>query len=136
MTKSGKTGSVVVLFLALLWLGVGAAGAQDAERMKPGELKQCIESGDPSILVVDVQPKSVYEKGHIKGAVSFPWQADLKNSGPLPREKTLILYCDCGQEEDSLDVATQLKYKFGYEKVKVLEGGWTAWQKLGYPVEK
>ncbi|MEN6638513.1 MAG: rhodanese-like sulfurtransferase, partial [Smithella sp.] len=33
-------------------------------------------------------------------------------------------------------VATQLMEKWGYTKVKTLEGGWSGWLKLGYPTEK
>jgi rhodanese-related sulfurtransferase len=60
----------------------------------------------------------------------------LKNAGDLPKDKTLILYCDCSHEEDSMDVAGQLKDKWGYTNIKLLEGGWSNWLKLGYPTEK
>jgi rhodanese-related sulfurtransferase len=85
---------------------------------------------------VDVQPKGAYDLGHIKGAINFPWASNLKSPGDLPRDPTLILYCDCTHEEDSLDVATQLKEKWGYTNIKILEGGWSKWQKVGYPTEK
>ena len=112
------------------------AFAQEFAHISPEALKKLIESGDSTILVVDVQPKEAYVLGHIKGAINFPWASDLKNAGDLPRDKTLVLYCDCTHEEDSQDVATQLKEKWGYTHIKLLEGGWSGWQKLGYPTEK
>jgi rhodanese-related sulfurtransferase len=122
---------------AAVWLAGGLAWAQEFDPITPEALKKMIDSGDPSVVIVDVQPKSVYDLGHIKGAVNFPWAQALKSSGDLPMDKTLVLYCDCGAEGgDSLDTALQLKDRWGYSKIKLLEGGWSKWQQLGYPVEK
>jgi rhodanese-related sulfurtransferase len=122
--------------VAVVWVAGGFGWAQEFGHVTPEALKKMIESGDKTILVVDVQPKVAYDLGHIQGAVNFPWEQDLKGNGNLPRDKTLILYCDCGQEEDSTDVATQLKDKWGYTNIKLLEGSWSMWRQLGYPVEK
>jgi len=130
---------VMAAFLGLgaaVWLAGGVLWAQEFGHVTPEELKKMIESRDPGVLVVDVQPKAVYDLGHIQGAVNFPWEQDLKSNGNLPRDKTLILYCDCGQEEDSIDVATQLRDKWGYTNIKLLEGSWSMWRQLGYPAEK
>ena len=133
-----------------------AASAAEIRYIKAEELKRLIESNDSTILVVDVQPKVAYELGHIKGSVNFPWTMNIDGPANLPRDKTLILYCDCGPtvdssdilhglteksgfcsaDDDSTDVADQLMTKFGYENIKVLEGGWSRWIQLGYPVEK
>ncbi len=136
-----KRREIKILVALTVWLGLfGMAGqsllAEEFAKVKAEDLKQRIESGDPTILVVDVQPPGVYKQGHIKGAVNFPWAADLKNPGGLPRDKTLILYCDCPHEEDSQDAANQLSEKWGYGNIKLLEGGWSNWVKMGYPTEK
>jgi len=135
-TLSGR----VLIFLLALVMAVGVLGsllwAQNFDHITPEALKKLIEGSDKGILIVDVQPKGAYDVGHIKGAINFPWASDLKNAGDLPKDKTLILYCDCSHEEDSLDVATQLTEKWGYTNIKVLEGGWSNWLKLGYPMEK
>jgi rhodanese-related sulfurtransferase len=124
-----------VLVLTVLSLSI-CASAQDIPQVKPEELKKLIESGDQSIVIVDVQPKGAYDMGHVKGAVNFPWAPTLKSNGNLPKNKTLILYCDCAHEEDSTEVATQLKEKYGYTNIKLLEGGWSKWREAGYPMEK
>jgi rhodanese-related sulfurtransferase len=95
-----------------------------------------IESKKITFVVVDVQPKGAYELGHIKGAINFPWSSDITSPGKLPKNKMLILYCDCAHEEDSADTAKQLTIKFGFTNVKTLQGGWSGWQKLGYSMEK
>ncbi len=125
----------MVLAFAVLALSTYSF-AQDIPQIKPEELKKLIESGDQSIVIVDVQPKGAYDMGHVKGAVNFPWAPTLKSNGDLPKDKTLILYCDCAHEEDSTDVATQLKESFGYTNIKLLDGGWSRWREAGYPMEK
>jgi len=131
-----KRAAVLFIMVALMWLTAAWVYAEDFAHISPEALKKLIESGDRCILIVDVQPKEAYVLGHIKGAINFPWESDLKNPGDLPRDKTLILYCDCTHEEDSQDVAAQLKEKWGFTNIKLLEGGWSGWQKLGYPIEK
>ena len=132
----GRNLVILTTMIALLWIGSYALRAQELGHITADDLKKSIASGDKSILIVDVQPKGAYELGHIKGAINFPWASDLKNAGDLPKDKTLILYCDCSHEEDSMDVAGQLKDKWGYTNIKLLEGGWSNWLKLGYPAEK
>jgi len=145
-----------VVSIAVVISAATPVQAAEIQQMKPGELKKLIESNDPTILVVDTQPKGAYDLGHIKGAVNFPWALDIKSPGNLPRDKMLILYCDCAHAEDSpnltiqltnkeescapgddsIDVAQQLMDKFDYKNIKVLEGGWSKWQQLGYPIDK
>ena len=133
--RSAVVAVAVVVGLTFGFLALSAQAA-DIQQVKPEDLKSMIEKKEPGFVVVDVQPKGAYDLGHVKGAINFPWTADVKNPGRLPKNKILILYCDCGHEEDSTDTAQQLVTKFGYTNVKILEGGWSGWQKLGYPVEK
>ncbi len=126
----------LAVLAAVLTMTVLTSSAADIQQIKPDELKKLIESNDPNILVVDVQPKGAYDLGHIKGAVNFPWASEIRSPASLPRNKTLILYCDCAHEEDSTDVAEQLMKKFRYTNIKLLEGGWSNWLKLGYPTDK
>ncbi len=127
---------ILIITLSLLLLTPVRLWASELEHISPGDLKRLIESGEKGFLVVDVQPQGAYKTGHIKGAINFPWQPDLSSNGNLPKDKMLVLYCDCTHEEDSIDSATQLKEKWDYTNVKLLEGGWSGWRTLGYPVEK
>jgi rhodanese-related sulfurtransferase len=103
--------------------------------VKCDELKKMIDSKADDFLVVSNDPQESYDEGHIPGAVSFPWENNLKVPVTLPRNRTLILYCSCAHEEDSNDTAAKLA-KFGYRNIKVLEGGLLKWLDLKYPVEK
>ena len=134
--KKLLTMMVMVGFLvATLVISSSTASAQEIARIKADELKKMIES-KADLVIVDTQPKGAYDIGHIKGAINLPWAKDIKDPKKLPKNKLLVLYCDCGHEEDSIDVATQLMNKWGYSNMKILEGGWSGWMKLGYPTEK
>lgn len=137
MRKEVQKISLGVWFvLAALTLAAVPAAALEIGKVPATEVKQMIESGRTDFLVVDVQPKEVYDIEHVKGAISFPLDEGYKTPGSLPKDKLLILYCACSHDEDSTEAATQLIQKFGYKNVKLLEGGWIHWAQQKYPVER
>jgi len=111
------------------------AMAQQApiEFIAPADVKQLLENKAQTFVLVDTQPDEAYQAAHIPGAVSFPWVEQIKPPISLPRNKTLILYCPCNHDEDSIDMTKKLRM-FGYFNTKVLEGGWYKWVELKYPV--
>ncbi len=126
---------VAILIVLSMWL-IGTNGlAQEIRPITPEALNELMEKKDDTFLIVDTQPQAAYKIGHIKGAINFPWAPEIK-SPDLPRDRILVLYCDCTHEEDSIDLAKQLLRDWEYVYVRVLKGGWSQWQKLGYPVEK
>ena len=142
MKESVKLTSVLLLLFSGILattfaIFISSASSVELQHISAEELKKLVESKS-NILVVDVQPKAAYEIGHIKGAINFPWTKEVSGPVKLPRNKPLVIYCDCTHEEDSIDVATQLIQKFGYDSnsIKVLTGGWSGWVKLGYETEK
>ena len=99
--------------------------------MPPDELKKLIDQHSTDIVIVDTAAAPIWEDEHIPGAVNFPYSKNITAPVPLPREKTLVIYCACKDHEDSTDVARQLSL-LGYRKVKVLKGGWFKWLDLKY----
>jgi rhodanese-related sulfurtransferase len=127
---------IAVIIVPSIWLMCINVWAQEIRYITPEALKELIEKDDDTILTVDEQPEAAYKMGHIKGAINFPWAPEIKSAGDLPRDRILVLYCDCVNEEDSTDMAKQLLRNWEYVYVRVLKGGWSQWQKLGYPIEK
>lgn len=125
----GLAGGLVVLWL----LGMsGTAGAVGF--ISPAELNERL--GDPGLVILDVSPPGTYATydRKIKGAGrELPGQVD-EWYRKYPPEKTLVLYCHCHDEFASRRVA-QLLEMLGRTKVLVLQGGWEAWEKAGYPTE-
>lgn len=90
-------------------------------------------------IFVDCRLKEDFDSGHIKGAVSLPWE-EFEQYYPqlestLLKSREIIAYCDGTECELSLLLARELT-ELGYESVKVFFGGWLEWTKVGLPVEK
>jgi len=112
-------------------------------RIDPDTAKQSIEAG--TAVVIDLTSPLIGSavKGRIPGAV---WvspkevldrnrhSADLVKDLPeLPRDKTIIAYCTCPDEEASARLTRVLRQE-GYD-AWMLVGGLPAWRAAGYPME-
>ena len=131
---------VALLSLWMVFSMVGtvhAAMQGDVPRISIQDLKKMMDDGTP-VTIIDVQPKDIYETGHIKGAISIPWKSQiaLEDVWSLPSDQLTVTYCDCGPgESDSADVANQLS-NFGFDNVKVLKDpSIRGWKELKYPME-
>ncbi|MBI2838878.1 MAG: rhodanese-like domain-containing protein [Acidobacteria bacterium] len=92
---------------------------------------------DAGALFVDARTAEEYAAGHIQGAVNLPtnhYDDELPAVAARLEGMTLIVYCDGGACEASLQVARRL-LKSGYAPVVVFTGGWPEWQGAGYPTE-
>jgi len=129
------------LAVSLMWAASGSAQvAVEAEQedefpqfISADELRRLIKEGSDDVLILDNAPTLAWEEAHIPGAVSYPWVHQITETVKFPRNKTLVLYCPCAHDEDSIDMAKKL-VQLGYFKIKVLEGGWFKWEDLGYDV--
>jgi rhodanese-related sulfurtransferase len=109
------------------------------------ELKQMMDEG-VDLVVVDTRWEGAYKREpHIKGAVNIPGTIlppmteqiiEIKLMA-LPWDKTIIFYCDCLDDSESIELALKLiETGFDADKVKVLTNAWPRWRELGYPTEK
>jgi rhodanese-related sulfurtransferase len=119
-------------------ISLSAAAREEVPRISIKKLKDMIDK-EVEVTIIDVQPKAIYKKGHIKGAVSIPWKSQLvlEDVWSIPGGVPIVIYCACGPgESDSADVAGQL-IKMGYSDVMVLEHpAIEGWKAAGYPMEK
>jgi rhodanese-related sulfurtransferase len=106
----------------------------EPEFIAPEKLRELIGAEAKDVVIVDTAHELIYEDEHIPGAVNFPYAPTIATPITLPRDKTLVIYCACPAEEESVDVAEQLA-AYGYRNVKVLKGGWFHWLELGYETE-
>jgi rhodanese-related sulfurtransferase len=101
------------------------------------ELAEMLFEQDTAVFL-DARPHDQFLKGHIRGALSVPWQ-DVDDyfdraADRLNDEKAIIVYCDGESCDLSHELSLFLK-AMGYENVHVLVNGWTVWQKFGLPVD-
>jgi len=122
-----------LLFVLSLWVGA-AAGAADpvAPSISPQELQTRMAKGDAP-LIVDVRTPEEFRAGHIPGAINVPHDQVAAHAAELSGERGVAMYCMKGPRarlgEQALRAAS-------VEDVLHVEGGFSAWQAAGLPVEK
>lgn len=109
-----------------------AAASGGVPIVRPEEAQQGI--GKPNILFVDIRPADQYQQGHIPGALSLPYAEVAQRVTELPRDKSLVVYCDCRNDNDAANLASRLR-PLGYADLWVLRGGWQGWKAANGPVE-
>jgi thiosulfate/3-mercaptopyruvate sulfurtransferase len=120
-----------------------------AQTLQPAQLViELQQEKDPHVLVIYVGVKTLYNGGHIPGAVYYgPGSAeqgisDLKKyAAALPKNSDVVLYCGCCPLEKCPNLRpafTALK-DLGFARLRVLilpTSFNTDWAEKGYPVQK
>ncbi len=76
------------------------------------------------LQLVDVRPPEDFTPAHIKGSTNIPWGKLREMIGELDKKKETIVICKIGKL--SYGASLTLRNE-GFEDLKVLEGGMTAW---------
>ncbi len=88
-------------------------------------------------IFIDARSEEHYHEGHIKGALSLPWQRVheyfIEVAEQLDPGKPIITYCDGETCELSHELAIFLK-DMGFNNSRVLVNGWGLWLESGLPV--
>ena len=136
-------GATLILLLVLLgayiafkwWERRRFQAALDMARISVEELHRQMCS-DPAPLVVDVRSITAQslERQRIPGALNLPLQEVAQHVGKLPRDRDIILYCNCPNEASAAQAAHVLM-THGFRRVRPLHGGLDAWIAAGYTVE-
>ncbi|MDP0500162.1 MAG: rhodanese-like domain-containing protein [Verrucomicrobiota bacterium JB022] len=88
------------------------------------ELADAIVAGDAPV-VIDLRPTTLYQQGHIPGAISIP--LPLLAQRQLPPFGEVVVYADGFGRQDAAEAVRLLSQKKGIEP-DLLEGGYAAWQ--------
>jgi len=109
--------------------------ALEMARISVEELRRQMD-GAPAPLIVDVRSPTAQtlELRRIPGALHVPLQDAERHLSGLPRDRDIILYCNCPNEASAAKVA-RLLMNHGFERVRPLKGGLDAWIEAGYSVE-
>lgn len=139
---------VFVLFLIIMVALISACGQQPAaapataangeidlatlpDLLDPATVNQIRERAD--VLLIDVREQAEYDAGHIPGITLIPMGEIGNRLAEIPKDKTVVVSCQSGRR--SSQVASFLKEQ-GYTNIHDLQGGFSAWQQAGLPVEQ
>jgi sulfate permease, SulP family len=84
--------------------------------------------GENPPLVIDVREPREFKQGHISQAKLIPLLDLLANHHKLPEERPVVFVCGGGRRSAR---ATYLYQSKGYENLRVLRGGMSAWEAAG-----
>jgi membrane protein DedA with SNARE-associated domain/rhodanese-related sulfurtransferase len=112
-----------------------------AMRLEPEELKEMMDkaaaAGNIAPFIVDLRHPLDYlpDPRVLPGSVRIGPNEIAKRHNEIPRDRDVILYCTCPNEETSAKVALQLQ-KLGVYRVRPLHEGFDGWKHAGYPLEE
>ena len=88
-----------------------------------------------NIILLDVRTPEEFTKGYIAGAININYfDKNFKEKiEKLPASKPIYVYCAVGGRSAK---ASALIAGLNRKDIYNLEGGFTAWQKLNYPIQK
>lgn len=120
---------------------IGVQGQQPAINMITAEeLKTKMVSNEP-VVVIDVRSSEGFANSGttIKGSTHFKlrklkYRLQYPPFKDLPRDREIVTYCACPKDESSI-AAAQILQAAGFTRVRVLQGGWTAWMRASGPVQ-
>ena len=104
-------------------------------RLEPEELYAQIQGG-AEVYIVDLRHpvEQLTDPFVLPGAQRIAPDDLTHRAREIPRDRDVILYCTCPNEETAAHTAMQL-HKLGVERVRPLRGGYHGWKNLGYPME-
>jgi rhodanese-related sulfurtransferase len=109
------------------------AGLPEGFAQLPVEgLNEEIVDGEELVIVDVRRPEELEENGIIEGAVSIPLEQFIEMKDMWPAEDAnIVVYCRAGYRGN---FAAAVMRTYGYENVRNLKGGFTAWTEAGFPV--
>ncbi len=133
----------IIPWIALIVLALvlaGCQGASPAAGVDIAKLPNTIDvattkalQGRSDVVLVDVREQTEYDAGHIPGVKLIPLGQVPARMAEIPKDKTVILTCRSGNRSGQ---AADFLRQQGYTNVHNMEGGITAWQQAGLPIEK
>ncbi|MFC0559554.1 sulfurtransferase [Halalkalibacter alkalisediminis] len=141
--------AILLLFIVVTSFGLKELGFAQSLDYSNAPILMTVEDVEKTLkdenrLIVDVR-KEGYASGHIPGAISFDMELLIDKEHPVEghliqeeafekimrehgvnNDQTVIIY-DQGRETDATRLFYALEY-FGHKDVRVLDGGFTAWE--------
>ena len=79
----------------------------------------------PKFHILDVRDAAQFAKEHIPGATNIEWRQVFAQRAELPRNKTILVYCNTSSFAAQVAMALRLD---GFENVRLLYGGFNGWK--------
>lgn len=78
--------------------------------------------------LLDVRDAAQFAKEHVPGAANIEWRQVFAQRARLPRNKTILVYCNTSSFAAQVAMALRMD---GFENVRLLYGGFNEWKARG-----
>jgi rhodanese-related sulfurtransferase len=104
-------------------------------RITVAELRQKFAAGEKPVIL-DMRSRAELERDPavIQGAIHLALDDVAKRRHEFPRDRDIVVYCSCPNEETAARVALLLQRQ-GFSRVRPLLGGIDAWREQNHPLE-
>jgi membrane protein DedA with SNARE-associated domain/rhodanese-related sulfurtransferase len=105
-------------------------------RISVGELRSLIETGaQPVVIDVRSDVGRSLDTRRIPGALAIELAGIKGGAATLPRDREIVLYCNCPNEASAASAARVLAAS-GFTRVRPLAGGLDAWVAAGHAIDE
>lgn len=135
---------LVTLAAAVAWAALPVAASADVDKTTAEALESYFDFIDynggtimaeqisaedyKKLYVLDVRDAGQFAKDHIPGAVNIEWRKVFAERAKLPKDKTILAYCNTSSFSGQVAMALRIA---GYENVRILHGGYDQWKARG-----
>jgi membrane protein DedA with SNARE-associated domain/rhodanese-related sulfurtransferase len=104
-------------------------------RITADELRRKLDEGEAP-LIFDLRSKAALEQDPvlIRGAIHLSMEDVERRQGEFPRDRDIVVYCACPNEESSARLALKLQ-RIGFTRIRPLLGGIDAWREQNHPTD-
>lgn len=126
---------VAGMLVRRLWRRIRFARRTRGRRISVAEAAALLQDGARPPLFIDVRAAGgrAVDPRHIPGALLLELDQMKSRAAELPRDRELVLYCNCPNEV-SAAMGVTLLAEAGLTQVRALEGGLDGWAAAGHPV--
>ena len=102
------------------------------QNLAPAELRSLLAQVD-RLQLVDVREQPEFASGRIPGTRLLPLGELQRGAAELDRSRPVVCVCRSGKRSAQ---AVEKLVALGFDQVQQLDGGLTAWEQAGFPLEK
>lgn len=112
----------------------GSGDPASVERIDPADARARMTEARPPWYVIDVRPAAAWARGHLPGTALVPPEVLEANVDDLQirTDQTILVY---GDDDRTADRVARTLASYGFPDVRVLAGGFPAWERAGFPTE-
>ena len=114
------------------WGGEAGFAVASMEVFAVSELRERLRSADPP-MVLDVRSDAEWKQGHIPGALHVGASNLHEQARRLPADHPMVVY---SATDNRAATALSILEQEGFKGLSLVLGGWGAWQKARYGVER